>query len=177
MNEINFIVAYDNNNGIALNGKIPWNIPEDLKRFRKITTETQDSTKQNIIIMGRKTYESLPIKPLPNRLNIIISSKNQHNVLTFSAIKPAIDYYLNNKSLYEKVFIIGGEQIYASVPMNIISYIYVTKINQNYQCDQFFPQIPSIQFTEILKEEKEGYTYITYYNTLLNTIQNLSDPF
>lgn len=61
------IVAADINNGIGKNGKLPWNIPDDLRIFRTITTNST-------VIMGRKTWESLPVKPLKNRHNIVISN-------------------------------------------------------------------------------------------------------
>ena len=66
--EIHLIWAQDINSGIGKNGKLPWHISVDLKNFKKITLNST-------VIMGRKTWESLPIKPFPNRENIVLSSK------------------------------------------------------------------------------------------------------
>ena len=71
---ISLIVACDKYHGIAKNGTIPWKYSEELKYFSKQTRTTRDPTRQNAILMGRKTWESLPIKPLPHRINIVLSS-------------------------------------------------------------------------------------------------------
>ena len=67
---INIIVAYCKNRGIGICNRLPWYLPQDLKRFKLLTTGDENS-----IIMGRKTWESLPVKPLPKRKNIIVSRK------------------------------------------------------------------------------------------------------
>ena len=75
---IHLIWAQDNNGGIGLNGQLPWHISEDLKNFKKITSNST-------IIMGRKTWDSLPKKPLPNRENIVMSSSNIPNAISFNS--------------------------------------------------------------------------------------------
>ena len=82
--EIHLIWAQDNNGGIGLNGKLPWHISEDLKNFKKITSNST-------IIMGRKTWDSLPIKPLPNRENIVMSSDNIKNVISFNSYERCVE--------------------------------------------------------------------------------------
>ena len=76
--DIHLIWAQDSNAGIGKNGKLPWHVTEDLKNFKKITLNST-------IIMGRKTWDSLPIKPLPNRRNIVLSSSKQEGVTTFNS--------------------------------------------------------------------------------------------
>ena len=68
----NIIVAVDEKNGIGKENTIPWKCKSDMKYFRETTLKTKKEGLKNIIVMGRKTYKSLPIKPLPNRINIIL---------------------------------------------------------------------------------------------------------
>tara|TARA_Y100000590_G_scaffold276390_1_gene310295 strand:- start:6694 stop:7176 length:483 start_codon:yes stop_codon:yes gene_type:complete len=103
MINIHLIWAQDSTGGIGKDGNLPWHIPEDLKNFKKIT---QDST----IIMGRNTWESLPIKPLPKRRNIVISSHNIKNIEHYSSIDMCIEKL--NEEYIKKIFVIGGAQIY-----------------------------------------------------------------
>ena len=109
MNNFELIVAMDINGCIGKNNKIPWYLPEDLKHFREIT-------ENSIVIMGRKTFESLPNGPLKNRLNIVISSKLDHtynypNVIVTDMID-VFNIIEKYRKKYLKVFIIGGSQIY-----------------------------------------------------------------
>ena len=102
---ITIIAAISRDFCIGRNGEIPWNLPEDLKRFRKLTSG-------NTIIMGRKTWDSLPMKPLPGRQNIIISSKMKLNapsqdILIVNSLEEAIKSAKNTE-----IFLIGGESIY-----------------------------------------------------------------
>ena len=82
--EIHLIWAQDQNGGIGQNGKLPWHISEDLKNFKSLTINST-------IIMGRKTWDSLPIKPLPNRKNIILSRKKQLGDFTYSSFEECIE--------------------------------------------------------------------------------------
>ena len=78
------IAATDLNGGIGLNGKLPWNNKTDMKYFKNITCQCMDETKKNAIIMGRKTFESIDCKPLPNRLNVCITSISPFSAMTSS---------------------------------------------------------------------------------------------
>jgi dihydrofolate reductase len=102
------IVASDKNGVIGNNNTIPWHIPEDLKRFRQLTLN-------NIVVMGRKTFESLPNGPLKDRINIVITQnphqyKNTDSVI-YSNMENVFDIIKHN-SENKKVFIIGGSEIY-----------------------------------------------------------------
>lgn len=104
------IVASDKNGVIGNNNTIPWHIPEDLKHFRQLTLN-------NIVVMGRKTFESLPNGPLKDRINIIITQNpNQHknaesSSVFFSNMETVFDVIKYNNA-NKKVFIIGGSEIY-----------------------------------------------------------------
>lgn len=142
--EFNIIVAFDKDKGIGKNNKLPWDVPDDLKYFRNITTKTKDPSKKNAIIMGRKTWESLQCKPLPDRENIVISRGNMafpRNVLKADSIEGGIWFASMLKSSVEKIFIIGGASIYKYViNMHGCKKIYATEILSSFDCDTFFPE-------------------------------------
>lgn len=128
---INMIWAQDINNAIGKNGDLPWRIPEDLKNFKNITNNAT-------IIMGRKTWDSLPIKPLPNRRNIVISSMEQQDVESYTSIEKCIDLLTNTEKDLD-VYIIGGMSIYKFF-YEYANTLYITFIDKSYpDTDTFFP--------------------------------------
>jgi dihydrofolate reductase len=131
---INIIVAIDKLNGISKNGIIPWDITEDLKRFKNLTVCKK-------IIMGRKTYESLPRK-LYDREYYVITRNQKYNIpnclgkcLLEKEIKKFISIY--EKDIAEEVFCIGGAEIY-KLFLPATRKIYITKVKKDFKCDQFF---------------------------------------
>jgi len=160
------IVTHDEHLGIGKDGKIPWYEPEDLKRFAALT-------KGHAILMGRKTWESLPIKPLPSRLNIVCSRyaeflKLPKKVLKFDDAENAILTLKKEKSA-EILWVIGGAEIY-STTFEFFDELYVTKIPRVYECDVFFPNYEK-DFTQtyddrgiykIYKRKNFIYTNIEY---------------
>lgn len=109
--KISIIAAFNPQFIIGINGKMPWHIPEDLKRFKRLTMGKP-------IIMGRKTWESIGSKPLPGRLNVVISrsmppftGENRHSVVKAESLGSALEWlsFCDEK----EVFIIGGERVYA----------------------------------------------------------------
>lgn len=160
---ISAIVAMDENNGIGFNGQLLEKIPEDLRRFKLLTQE-------KIIVMGRKTWDSLPKKPLPNRLNIIISNKIKiMDTFTISMsieeIKSRLEYA--SKDQDEEWFIIGGSQIYNEL-LPFCDRIYITKIYKKYEnVDTYFPNIDEQKWnvvyqSEILTYNNVQYQFLTY---------------
>jgi dihydrofolate reductase len=134
--EYNMIVAHDINRGIGNQGRIPWYISEDLKYFRELT---EFST----VVMGRKTYESIPAnrRPLKNRMNIVLTKdknlyRNDNNLIYTNEDKLFYWIHLLNNN---KVFFIGGYEIYKKW-MSLVDNLYVTFINKSYECDVFFPK-------------------------------------
>jgi dihydrofolate reductase len=121
--KINIIAACDRNRLIGADGKIPWYIHKDLKRFKELTIG-------NAVIMGRGTFESMGRKPLPGRLNVVITSnseygRNRDGAIFVSSYKDALK--VCNLSRYESVFIIGGQQVYEEA-MPYADTIYLTKV-------------------------------------------------
>lgn len=140
---INAIVAVCNNKGIGYNNTIPWYLPNDLKYFQQKTTGFGN----NALVMGRKTWESISTI-LKNRDSLILSSS-----LEISEIKKgSLIKSFNNLNLllqfikisnYNTVWVIGGAEIYnLFLKKKLLDYIYITYINQTYECDIFFPKIP-----------------------------------
>lgn len=111
------ILACTIDGGIGNNNQIPWNIQEDMKLFKKITTDVNCYVKKNAIIMGRNTWESLPQKPLKDRINIIITSKpsliqqKNNEIYSFDDFNQAL-VFCNDNIYVDKVFVIGGKSLY-----------------------------------------------------------------
>ena len=129
--EIHLIWAQDVKRGIGTNGKLPWHIPEDLKNFKKITSNAT-------IIMGRKTWDSLPLKPLPNRRNIVLSKTKNLNIETFSSYESCVEKLTVEK--IKKVYIIGGRSVYEMF-FNTANFLHITTINLlNPDINEYFPK-------------------------------------
>ena len=136
---LTIVVALDDKNGIGKDNTIPWHIKNDLKFFRYVTTQVTDSNKQNAIIIGRKTYETFP-KPLPNRLNIIVTRQsslpntNYSNIICVNSINDAIKC-ANEKENIENIFIAGGVMIYEeAMKTNLVKHIFLTRIKGDFNC-------------------------------------------
>ncbi len=150
MREIILIAAVSENNTIGLEGKLPWKIPEDLKRFRELTTPYP-------IIMGRKTYESIG-RPLKNRLNIVLSKNTTfEEVITARTVKEAL---LKAKETNDFAYIIGGEQIYKQT-MPLATRLEITKVHKDVKGDAFFPEITN-DWKLIVDDKRDGYSFRTY---------------
>lgn len=137
------VVATDENLGIGLKGDLPWKIKSDLKYFRDLTSLTKDKSKKNAVIMGRTTWESIPEKfrPLPNRLNIILS-RNQTMSVNGAELANSIDQALeiSKRNSAENCFVIGGGKVYQeAIHSPFCQSIYITEIKGNFSCDTFFP--------------------------------------
>lgn len=125
MRNISIIVAVDGKYGMGYKGKLPWHFSSDLKHFKKIT-------EGHTVVMGRKTWESIG-KPLPNRTNVVLSKQNillPQNVTLLKNIDEVLD-------LQGDIFIIGGSEIYKQF-FPYATYLYITSIEYNYECDTFF---------------------------------------
>lgn len=122
------IVAYlESNRGIGFKGKIPWKfISEDMALFQAFTYNCP-------VVMGRKTWESLPKKPLPNRENIVLSSKDIEGVKTIKNLLEAP----------KESIIIGGQQVYElALNSGLVNVVFATVIKEyDYECDRFFPEL------------------------------------
>jgi dihydrofolate reductase len=149
---INAIFACDEEWGIGKNGQLPWpHNSSDLKWFKQLT---ENST----VIMGRKTWESLPIQPLPNRKNIVVSSTQLENVQTISI--DSVEKYCMFSSA--PIWIIGGSQL-VEYCLNIIDSIYISNISEKYDCDIFLPKNKILEKFYAIKNEKINDLNITQW--------------
>lgn len=153
---ISIIAATAENNVIGFNNKLIWHISEDLKRFKRITAG-------HTVIMGRKTYESLPFKPLPKRLNIVISRKKKLK-LKGAVVVSSPEEALKICKEDEEVFICGGATIYKHF-IKSADKMYLTKIYHNFEGDTFFPEIKNEDWKLINKtnsEDKYRFSFLDY---------------
>lgn len=158
---LSIIVAVAENNVIGKDNQLIWYLPEDLKRFKQLTTG-------HTIIMGRKTFESLG-RVLPNRKHIVLCKNNpiqvqDENVEVISDSK-LLDKYIQSE---EENFVIGGASIYQLL-MPYVNKMYITKIHQNFEGDVYFPKVNEEEWRITLKEKglkdennPYDYEYINY---------------
>jgi dihydrofolate reductase len=155
MTEIIITVAVAENNVIGKNGDIPWNIPEDLKHFKELTMG-------NPVIMGRKTYESLPKRPLKGRLNIVLTRREDYipeGAIVKHSLKEAIEYC--KEKGYEKIFIAGGHSVYKQA-LHLTDRIELTWVHERPEGDTHFPEIDFSKWKVIKREEHDGYSFVSY---------------
>ena len=157
--ELTIIAAVSINNVIGNDNKLIWKLSNDLKRFKNLTTN-------HSVIMGRKTFESLP-NPLPDRDNIVITRDTNYskpNIQVCSSIEDAINLTKTDM----QPFIIGGGEIYSQT-INIVDKIELTRVHEEFDGDAYFPEIP-LDIFELINEENYNsdlenefdYSYLTY---------------
>ena len=157
MSKLSIIVAFDAQRGIGISNTLPWHIPGELPRFKRITTG-------HAIIMGRKTFESIG-HPLPNRRNIVLTRNSdwkKDGVEVVSSLHAAIQLVGDAEA-----FVIGGADIYAQA-LPLCYQLLATEIHQNFSCDAFFPVIDKKQWQEVerstqyCEKNKFDYAFVTY---------------
>ena len=170
------ILALDSTNGISKNGYIPWKSKKDMTFF-------YNTTKNNVVIMGKNTYLSLPdnCRPLKNRLNIVLTSVPDIFASNESNKKYDNLLFTNNDLIHEeifkdkeryvdmypslscdfKIYIIGGKQVYEKY-IPLCKTVLVTKLKQNYSCDLFFNYDYKKEFKEEIYDEDDSLTIIKY---------------
>ena len=157
---ISIIVAVSEDRGIGKDNKLLWHISEDLKRFKRLTFG-------NTVIMGKRTWESLPRRPLPGRRNIVLTddkTENIENAVTAYSIEDSLSKCEKN----EEIFIMGGGSIYRQF-MPFADRLYITHVHKKAPADIYFPEIDlkiwKITEKEVFKtdgEESIPYTYTIY---------------
>ena len=154
--KVTLIAAIDENSVLGKDNQLIWHLPEDLKRFKRLTTG-------NAIIMGRKTFESLP-KALPNRHNIVVT-RNQNYSKEGITVSHSLEAAIECAKEDELPFVIGGGQIYEQA-IELTDVIELTKIHAQFEGDVFFPKIDiekwSIENEEHMSHPDFKYSFITY---------------
>jgi dihydrofolate reductase len=145
MSDFAIIVAVDAELGIGLAGGLPWKLPGDMAYFKRLTIEAPDGLR-NAVIMGRKTYESIPVRfrPLAQRLNIVLTRSGADSpapgVLTASSLEAALALLAGHTDLHH-VFVIGGGDVYRQALTHPrCSTLYVTRVHDRFGCDTHFPE-------------------------------------
>ncbi|KAK1352243.1 Bifunctional dihydrofolate reductase-thymidylate synthase [Heracleum sosnowskyi] len=151
------VVAATQNMGIGKDGSLPWKLPSDLKFFKDVTMTTSDPLKRNAVIMGRKTWESIPLqhRPLPGRFNVVLTRSGSfdiataENVVICGSMLSALELLAESPYCLsiEKVFIIGGGQIYREA-LNApgCDAVHITEIEKHIECDTFIPLLDESVF-------------------------------
>jgi dihydrofolate reductase len=161
MNTISVIAAVDEHNGIGKEQQLLWNLPFDMKRFKTATTG-------HAVIMGRRTFESLPKGALPNRKNIVLTTMPPESfidVFVCNSLHDALDLCEHE----DEVFIIGGAMVYKAA-MKIAGKLYLTRVHYTFEdADIFFPEINFDEWEEVEHEDHPAddrhayaYTFHTY---------------
>ena len=161
LDNVSIIVAVAKNNAIGLNNELLYRLPNDLKRFKALTTG-------HTIIMGRKTFESLPKGALPNRRNIVLSRQeglHYENAECYRSLEDALmqcDYT-------EDVYIIGGGELYKQT-LGLAKRVHLTLVDDiPAEADAFFPELNAEEWEEMLREEHpadekhaQAYAFVDY---------------
>ena len=178
--EVAQIAAISRNRCIGKGNDLPWHIPTDLQHFKQLTTQNSDDTIKGIVIMGRKTFESMGSKPLPKRISFIITSqldyaeqqglieKNNAKVVhdLDSALQQAAE--LATELQLKTIWVIGGERVFSEA-LSVTDRIELTHVNTDIEDgDAFYPKLPNefeaVAESEQIHDEKSGldFKFVTY---------------
>lgn len=156
------------NRVIGKDNKLPWNLPEDMKRFRQITSG-------KIIVMGRKTFDSIG-KPLPKRINVVISKSmpvpietadakaTAPALLIFPELNKALEFsktLMEDFKMPDEIMIIGGTTIYEQT-ISLCDRMYLTILDQDYEGDALFPEFNDEDWKIVETEQHDGFKFVTY---------------
>ena len=161
---LSIIVAIAENYAIGKNNDLLWHIPEDLKRFKRLTIG-------HTIIMGKKTYESLPKRPLPGRRSIVITDDPKDQFEGCVTVL-SIDEALKQSDPSVENFIIGGASIYRQF-LPLADRLYLTKVHRSFDGDVYFPEIDFNEWKLISKEEfaADQHNDFSYTNLVFDRIR------
>lgn len=175
MSGFSIIVAVDSKMGIGKGNDLPWRLSRDMQHFKEMTLPCDKPGAKNAVVMGRKTWESLPVKyrPLPGRLNVVLSSQEGYALPDGVILAPGLDQALSQ--LYARkdvgrIFIIGGGVLFReAIFRQDCENLYLTHVEGDYNCDIFFPNIPSFFACQLTSERyQEGlvsFHFCSYKNT------------
>lgn len=156
---VTLVAAAGLDNGIGLNGTMPWHMPADLRHFKSLTLHKP-------VIMGRKTFAAIG-RPLPERRNIVVS-RDRGFIAPGGEVAHSLEDALQRVSAEPEAMVIGGGEIYrAALPR--ARRIHLTRIHATVQADAFFPELPASEWKEVAREDHAAddrnpfdYSFITY---------------
>lgn len=149
---ISLIAAVASNRAIGKNNELPWHLPEDMRHFR-------ETTRGKPVIMGRKTWESLPdaFRPLPGRQNLVVSRNPAYQApgatLAGSLVEALRKAELSGED--DEAFVIGGAELYRQA-LPLASRLYLTEIAESIEGDVFFPEVLPQEWEEVARQEQQG---------------------
>ena len=163
--KLNIIVACDETGGIGYQGQLPWGITliEDMMNFKRLTTGSA-------VVMGRKTWESIPAKhrPLSGRANYIVSRTVPMYPVQGISVYPSIRFAIQGAQMdgHKELWVIGGQSLYEEAldyHLDILGDVWITFVQQTYMCDTFFPLgrfmgIPCVHNKACIAEDGTKYT-------------------
>ena len=173
----NIIAAMDSRNGIGSGGSLPWHLTGDLRHFKNLTTRTSSKLRVNALIMGRRTWESLPreFQPLPGRVNIVLSRTADFELPggvyraadLVSALRLPQTMGLPAAVDIEEVFVIGGADVFAqAVELPLCQKLFITHVIGDFGCDTFFPDVKKYfieaERSKIFEESPLRYYFAEY---------------
>ena len=160
MGTLSIIAAVGQNREIGKDNDLLWNIPEDMERFKKMT-------KGHTVVMGRRTFDSLWIKPLPGRKNIVMTSQEDIGFPTVHLVH-SVQEILDAIRDDDEVFVIGGSKIYQLL-LPLCTTMYLTFVHGSFNADTYFPEFNLSEWKETFRKdvssEKEGglsYSFVNY---------------
>lgn len=156
MPKISIVAALADDYAIGYKKKLPWNLPADMKHFKNLTTG-------HTVVMGKRTFESLPNGPLPNRTNIVLTTMLSEGVVEGYFEADSLEDALELCSNAEQVFVIGGAAVYQQC-MDSVNTMHLTWVHGDFKADTYFPEIDFSNWKEVSREdhpadEKNEYPY------------------
>ncbi len=166
------VVAADEAGGIGKGGELPWKLPGDTAFFKHITSDTSDPAKRNAVVMGRKTWDTIPprFRPLDRRLNVVVTRQAglpvPAGVIVAASLADAVARLAAAPGL-ERAFVIGGGEIYRSaIQMPECHRVYLTRVEGRHPADAFFPALGErfrlIEQSDRREENGKGYVFQTW---------------
>lgn len=164
------VVAADEANGIGIDGRLPWHLPGDMAFFKRVTSAAPPGLK-NAVIMGRKTYDSIPrqFRPLKGRINIVLSRSFGYGGEPGTALARSLDEGLRGAEALHaaRAFVVGGGAVYAEALQHPECVeVLLTRVHARFACDTFLPPLgPSFVLEGSTGPERDGdvsYTFETY---------------
>lgn len=169
------VVATDADWGIGKNGDLPWHLPRDLRFFKETTTGLLEDGRKNAVVMGRKTWDTIPdrFRPLSNRLNVVLTRQKdwspEEDALVAHSLDGALDA-INGRQDIAQIFVVGGGEIYdQALTHPYCRTLHITRIESQFGCDTHFPDpTPDFQLVdpgELLHENGFGFRFTRWART------------
>lgn len=152
---LSLIAAVAKNRVIGNNNQLLWHLPEDMRHFR-------ETTRGKPVIMGRKTWESLPdsFRPLPGRLNIVVS-RNPAYQAAGATLAGSLEEAIRQAGNAKEIFIIGGEELYRQA-LPLADRLYLTEIENTFAGDAFFPEVLEREWEEASRKPQQGSSVLSF---------------